>query len=71
VRISGFVWNVLPFLSVLVFSGIKTGSIRVSTSSIETYSSVNFLQGLSLISLIFLVVFFGWVQNPVANFSRD
>ncbi len=70
-RISGFVWNVLPFLSVLVFSGIKTGSIRVSTSSIETYSSVNFLQGLSLISLIFLVVFFGWVQNPVANFSRD
>ncbi len=36
VKISGFVLNVLPFLSVLVFSGMKTGSIRVSTSSIET-----------------------------------
>jgi len=33
VTISGFDRNVLPFLSVLVFSGMKTGSIRVPTKS--------------------------------------
>ncbi len=40
--ISGYVRNVLPFLRVLVFSGMKTGSIRAPTKSTETDSLVEF-----------------------------
>jgi hypothetical protein len=32
--------NFLPFLRVLVFSGMKTGTIRTPTKSTETDSSV-------------------------------
>jgi hypothetical protein len=32
--------NFLPFISVLVSTGMKTGSFRASTKSIETKSSV-------------------------------
>jgi hypothetical protein len=40
VTITGFDRNVLPFLSVLVFSGMKTGSIRAPAKSNETDFSV-------------------------------
>ena len=41
VTISVFFRNVLPFLSVLVFSGMKTGSFRAFTKSVEIEHLLN------------------------------